>query len=67
MSEQSCKTCKFAVWQLTDKGNVRRSQYGTCDVLFIKPSFPSSYSITFHKSVIWPSTGKDCSYYEAKP
>ena len=67
MSEQRCGTCKWSKWQLTEKGNVRRSLYGECTSPFQKPSHPSCYSITFHKSVIWPNTGETCPTYEAKP
>lgn len=70
--KQSCKTCKFAQFQLTDKGNIKRKVSGKCNYEIAIPKLPSAVTKSalnnnvFHKSAIWPDEGTECPTYEKK-
>ena len=37
-----CKTCKYAKWQLTEKGNLKRNAPGKCQYEIITPKLPKA-------------------------
>mgnify|MGYP000467526408 CR=1 FL=1 len=63
---QACGNCSKAEWQLSAKGNRLRSVPGICTVEFQPPAIPSCYTITMHKTKVWPDMGKDCPTWTAK-
>jgi hypothetical protein len=71
----SCKNCKFAKFQLTEKGNIKRSLPGRCIFKVVIPKLPDAvknhYSFRrdgehFGKSCIRPNDGIDCETFEDK-
>ena len=66
MSDQRCGTCQYAKWQLTEKGNIRRSIAGQCLYVYVPAPLPDSYTATYHKGSIWVDHGKDCPTWQPK-
>jgi len=67
-SKQSCKNCKYAEWEYTEKGNIKRSRAGTCHRKVPAIIKPSCMKIKISKSAIW-ADGKDgstCMLWEEK-
>ena len=46
MTDINCKNCKFAKFQKTEKGNIRTSISGRCEVSIPKPKLP--YAVLNH-------------------
>lgn len=69
----SCKKCKHAKWQLSEKGNIRASIYGKCLVVVEKPLIPQCMEDKFNREwnwiargrTIWVRDGKDCKLFES--
>ena len=64
---QNCGSCKWGKWQLTAKGNPKRT-YGDCTFPFTPPTVvPDCYSSTYHKTHVWRDQGTSCPTWKAKP
>lgn len=67
----SCKTCRFALWNRTPTGRIRKGEAGICTYeIGPCPKLPVSVS-TFStpywppsKGGIWPDFGEECECYE---
>ena len=79
MTDINCKNCKFAKFQKTEKGNIRTSISGRCEVSIPKPKLP--YAVLNHfrfdraiyreveffpRAGIWPSSGENCECFELR-
>lgn len=71
--DKTCKTCRWAKWQLTEKENIRISKVGACTYQVVIPPLPISItrSWTFRDptQVIRTAilaTYKNCPTWEAK-
>lgn len=62
----SCLTCKWAKWQLTDKGRIRRKLYGTCTVEVQMPIAPKCDHMTRNRMAIWATAKHDCRLFTAR-
>ena len=63
-----CKTCRFAKWQLTAKGNVRKSQSGRCTFVVDWPAVPlvitrDALPSPEHRG-IWMDEDEECEVHE---
>ena len=62
-AEQTCKICRHAEWQKTEKGNIRTSKPGTCKYEIKWPILPECYydrKPLMSRSSIWPDEGRGC-------
>lgn len=58
---KNCKSCKWAKWQRTPKGNIRREVAGRCEYKVEWPPIP--YAQIYPRSdkiSIWPKDGAAC-------
>lgn len=66
-NKQSCVSCKWSKWELTEKGNIRRSVYGTCTAKFVEPILPDCICRpSYHRVSIWADYGESCQLYQLK-
>lgn len=56
----ACRDCAWARWELTDKGNIRRTIAGRCAVPWTMPPVPACFTVRVEKSYIWPGQGERC-------
>lgn len=65
MSRQCCKTCRWAKFERTSTGRVKRNKFGDCTADFVMPKFPAFIiTPTIQRVHIWPEKGRDCPLYE---
>ena len=65
----TCKTCKWAKWQLTASGNIRRGSSGVCTYVVQVPLVPVCFPMSFNtgRNYVWPNDQHNCPCYEALP
>lgn len=63
-----CKTCKWARWDLTPKGRIRRNVSGRCDYPWfqIPPGPECEIRPQPNRIGIWPNMGSECRVWEKK-
>ena len=67
--KQICINCEYAKFQLTEKGNIKRSRPGECEYKVSWPDLPACFNTRFfepQKSAIWTGDGNDCKCFKAK-
>jgi hypothetical protein len=64
----TCANCRWAEFERTDKGNIKRKQHGTCTwPALVVPALPLCMERpTFYRRGIWPNY-QDCPVWEAQP
>lgn len=73
--EKICRTCRWAEWEKTPTGRVKRSEAGHCVVEIPGMSLPVCCTPEecekvsagrFHKTGIWWDYEKECPFWEGK-
>lgn len=60
---KSCKTCRFARWELTPAGRIRHTA-GRCVAELPVVVAPISVRVQMGRIAIWADMGADCPVYE---
>jgi len=66
-----CATCKWAEFERTAKGGIKRSQPGDCQYPVASiplPVMPDAYVIRIRRvGAIWPDDGHTCQKWQPQP
>ena len=61
MKTRGCKNCVYGIFQLTEKGNIKRSKHGTCVYKIPFRSLPACVTTSEYSfAAIWIDMGTKC-------